>query len=145
MIQFKDVIKEQIQILPDSKKWWPRYLYHFTDIKNALGIIDEEWIFCRRSAIVLDRMKSDNASASVLSTSQNAITEYARLYFRPKTPTQYHNEGYKPQGIRSADLNASCPIPDPKKVWRYPKKVWIPDILPVHLPNQKDPDFGVFF
>lgn len=48
---------------------------------------------------------------SVISVSQNKIKEYARLYFRPRTPTQYHNEGYKPEHIRKAGINANCPVP----------------------------------
>ncbi len=42
---------------------------------------------------------------------RNKIKEYARLYFRPRTPTQYHNEGYKPEHIRDTDVNANCPVP----------------------------------
>lgn len=111
MVQIKHVIEEQIQKLPCSQRWWPIYLYHFTDIQNALGIIEEEWIFSRQSAIDRNSMKNDNASTAVLNVSQNRIIEYARLYFRPKTPTQYHNEGYKPKGVRAEGLDASCPIP----------------------------------
>ena len=33
------------------------------------------------------------------------------MYFRPLTPTQYHNEGYKPMKIRNSTINANCPVP----------------------------------
>ena len=63
-------------------------------------------------------MQTENASPSVISVSQNKIKEYARLYFRPRTPTQYHNEGYKPKHIRNKDVNANCPLKQAVQVTR---------------------------
>ena len=108
---YNDIIKKQRNMLPKSRSWWPKYFYHFTDIKNALGIIDKGWIFGRQMAIENNLMQTDNASNSVISLSANGIKQYARLYFRPKTPTQFHNEGYKPQDVRKSYINANCPIP----------------------------------
>lgn len=108
---YKEVIMRQRELLPSSQNWWPKYLYHFTDLRNALGIIDKGWIYGRNEAVASKLMGNDNASQSVISVTQTEITNYARLYFRPKTPTQYHNEGYKPVHIRNAEVNASCPVP----------------------------------
>lgn len=108
---YNETIKKQRRLLPKSRNWWPKYFYHFTDIQNALGIIDKGWIFGRQTAIENELMQNDNASNSVISLSSNGIKEYARLYFRPKTPTQFHNEGYKPKSVRKLDINASCPVP----------------------------------
>lgn len=108
---YEEIIKKQRKLLPKSRNWWPLYFYHFTDMQNALGIIDKGWIFGRHIATENNLMKNDNASSSVISLSTSNIQEYARLYFRPKTPTQFHSEGYKPEPVRKADINASCPIP----------------------------------
>ena len=108
---YHEIIEEQRKLLPKSRNWWPRYFYHFTDIRNALSIIEKGWIYARHKAAEDDLMHSDNASRSVLLASSSEIKDYARLYFRPKTPTQYHNEGYKPESIRKPDINASCPVP----------------------------------
>ena len=86
------------------------YFYHFTNIENALGIIEKGWIFGRHEALENNLMLTENASPSVISVSQNKIKEYARLYFRPRTPKQYHNEGYKPKDIRDKDVTANCPL-----------------------------------
>ena len=51
-------------------------------------------------------MRSDNASQSVISVTMDDAKDYARLYFRPLTPTQFHNEGYKPEHIRKHEVNA---------------------------------------
>lgn len=110
-MKYDEIIKNQMSSLPASIRWWPKYFYHFTNIQNALGIIDSGWIYGRQEAVENNLMKTDNASPSVISVSQNRIKEYARLYFRPRTPTQYHNEGYKPEHIRETDINANCPVP----------------------------------
>lgn len=110
-MEYSEIIKKQRLSLPTSIDWWPNYFYHFTNITNALGIIDKEWIYGRQEAVSNNLMASDNASPSVISVSQNEIKEYARLYFRPRTPTQYHNEGYKPKHIRNSDINANCSVP----------------------------------
>ena len=106
-----EIIDTQRKRLPKSRNWWSMYFYHFTDIRNALNIIEKGWIYARHKASEEDLMVSDNASPAVLSVSSSEIKEYARLYFRPKTPTQYHNEGYKPETVRKADINANCPVP----------------------------------
>ena len=108
---YREIILAQRDRLPKSRNWWPMYFYHFTDIHNALSIIEKGWIYARHKVSREDLMHSDNASQTVLSVSSSEIKEYARLYFRPKTPTQYHNEGYKPKEVRKSDINANCPVP----------------------------------
>ena len=110
-MDYKEIIHQQMFVMTPSMSWWPKYFYHFTNIENALGIISKGWIYGRREAVQNHLMETDNASLSVISISQNNIQEYARLYFRPRTPTQYHNEGYKPKHVRQIDINANCPVP----------------------------------
>lgn len=107
---YREIIEKQRSLLPPSCSWWPKYFYHFTNIENAFGIMEKGWIYGRNDAEYNNLMRTDNASPSVISVSQNKIKEYARLYFRPRTPTQYNNEGYKPEHIRS-ETNANCPVP----------------------------------
>ena len=54
-------------------------------------------------------MQCDNASQEVINNTPNIYKGYVRLYFRPRTPTQYHNEGFRPLNVRG--LNAHCPVP----------------------------------
>ena len=56
-------------------------------------------------------MTSDNASSRVIEITNDEVASYARLYMRPKPPTQYHNEGYKTEHIRDSNFNANCPVP----------------------------------
>lgn len=111
MSEYRDVIERQVKLQHKSNSWWPKYFYHFTDIRNAMGIIELGWIYGRNNVLENNLMKNDNASESVITISKNKVKDCARLYFRPRTPTQYNNEGYKPTKIRRKDLNASCPVP----------------------------------
>lgn len=110
-MEYRKIIEQQKAKLHKSIQWWPNYFYHFTDIHNAIGIIDKEWIYDRSTALEKSLMLSDNASESVINATVEQSKHYGRLYFRPLTPTQYHNEGYKPPFARNRNVNASCPIP----------------------------------
>lgn len=89
--------------------WWPRYVYHFTDVQNAAQILTDGVLYCRSKAEELGRMIVDNASPEVISKTKLEHTDYVRLYFRPRTPTQFRNEGIRPRANR--ELGAHCPIP----------------------------------
>ena len=93
-------------------RWWPQYAYHFTDVENAVGILSEGLLFSRYDAKRFNLMKNDNASRQVIDMTSSQVTTDVRFYFRPKTPTQYHNEGYKHPELRySGDVNANVPVP----------------------------------
>lgn len=112
MVSYRQIIEEQRLKLNRSINWWPLYLYHFTDVHNAVSIIDKEYIFGRKLAYDENLMVSDNASASVIEITDETVLRYARLYMRPKTPTQFHNEGHKPESIRERGIPISRIIKD---------------------------------
>ena len=90
--------------------WWPRYLYHFTDVHNAASIIQSGCLCSRAAAERRGLMRVDNASSEIIGQTRLEHLKYVRLYFRPRTPTQYRNEGIRP--IKRRELGgAHCPIP----------------------------------
>ena len=105
----KSFIKSQQEIFLGAQNWWPKYLFHFTDITNAILILEHASVFSRNKAIKLGLMKNDNANENVISITPEKYKDYARLYFAPSTPTQYNNEGFRPQDLIKD--NAHCPIP----------------------------------
>jgi hypothetical protein len=108
-----DNIREHIQTWSDrlgTLSWWPRYVYHFTDINNAVRIIQSRHLYCRTEAQRQNLMEVDNASPTVIHQTEPEHLNYVRLYFRPRTPTQYRNEGIRPIHQRQLD-GAHCPIP----------------------------------
>lgn len=110
-MSYKEILEKQKATLQDNIKWWPDFLYHFTDVHNASNILYEGFIWSRQKAEDKQVMKNDNASHAVIVATNHDSKCYGRLYFRPLTPTQYHNEGYKPEKTRDNVLNANCPVP----------------------------------
>lgn len=89
--------------------WWPHYVYHFTDVQNAASILKHGAIYSRKLATSKQLMKRDIASPGVIHATANKHKEFVRLYFRPKTPTQYSNEGIRPRS--KLEHGSHCPIP----------------------------------
>lgn len=90
--------------------WWPYFAYHFTDIDNAVSILKEGCLFSRTDASRLGLMQNENASRQVINITNSNITSKVRFYFRPLTPTQYHNEGLKHPLARFDNANVPIPI-----------------------------------
>lgn len=77
------------------RRKWPKYLFHHASLTNATGILQAGALLSREGAAL--RIHDDVAPAEVISRRSYAH-KFVRLYFRPRTPTQYQVEG-----IRKAD------------------------------------------
>ena len=95
--------------LGTARRWWPDYLFHFTDIQNAVAILKSDALFSRIEAQRRGLMGNDNASQEILGSTDVGWKDHVRLYFRPRTPTQANNEGFRPQEKRWQ--GAHCPVP----------------------------------
>ena len=95
--------------LGSARRWWPDYLFHFTDVQNAVSIPKEGAVFSRKESLNQGLMLVDNASQDIIDQTDDKWKDYVRLYFRPRTPTQYRNEGFRPPDQR--EFGAHCPMP----------------------------------
>ena len=105
---FLDDLKQE-PWLGEQREWWPDYLFHFTAIENAVSILNSGFLFSRDE---VERRRidfTDSASSKIISQTDATLTDYVRLYFRPRTPTTYHMEGFKPLG--QLFQGAHCPVP----------------------------------
>lgn len=110
MMTYKQIIEKNCERY--TPHWWPRYAYHFTDVTNMIGILSSGMLFSRVEATRKGVMGNDNASKQVIDMTMTRTTSYARFYFRPLTPTQYHNEGFKHAKLRYyEDIHANIPVP----------------------------------
>lgn len=92
--------------------WWPKFAYHYTDVTNAASILDSGFLYSRVNAEKMKLMQNDNASRQVIDMTKTEAVANVRFYFRPLTPTQYYNEGFKHKSLRyDNDLNANTPVP----------------------------------
>ena len=92
-----------------TRQWWPACLFHCTDILNVVSILRQGEIVSRNRLTSAGQLPMDIASPQVIAGTDPQWQDYVRLYFRPRTPTQYRNEGFRPVGQRA--LNSHCPVP----------------------------------
>ena len=95
--------------LGTARRWWPDYVFHFTDIQNAVSILKTGVLLSRTEVEQRRLMSTDNASQEILGATEDEWKDYGRLYFRPRMPTQFRNEGFRPVGQRWQ--GAHCPVP----------------------------------
>ncbi len=95
--------------LDPARQWWPDCLFHCTDISNVASILNQGELVSRKQIAGSGLVSVDIASPEIIARTEPQWQDYVRLYFRPKTPTQYHNEGFRPIGQRSR--NSHCPVP----------------------------------
>lgn len=96
--------------LDESRKWWPNFLFHFTDITNAVNILEKNKLLCRSEIENTAEHKKDIASQEILRDTKPVWKNYVRLYFRPKTPMLYQIEGIRPKSELKFG-GAHCPVP----------------------------------
>ena len=92
-----------------SREWWPRYLFHCTDIRNVVNILSAGELLSRARAQAAGSLRMDIAAPDIIAQTNPDWHNYVRLYFRPRTPTQHNNEGFRPRGAIERD--AHCPVP----------------------------------
>lgn len=110
-MQYSDIITNNIKY-KSPVSWWPKYAFHYTDIQNAISILQSGWLYGREQAESLHLMSNENASRQVINITNDYVKSNVRFYFRPLTPTQYHNEGYKHKQLRyQGDESANVPVP----------------------------------
>jgi hypothetical protein len=88
---------------------WVKYIFHHTDIRNAVAILKSGKLLCRRRLDETGGMVVDNASRPIISSTESLVKDYVRLYFRPRNPTQYRNEGVRPKDKQWEESH--CPVP----------------------------------
>jgi len=106
--QWRQKIKDHIEHWSGSlsgHSWWPKYVYFFTDLRNAVSILEKGCLLSRDRAENLDSIKVDGASREIIDQTREECLKFVRLYYRPRTPTQYRCEGIRPQNERWQDAH----------------------------------------
>jgi len=84
-MSFSEIIKKDYESFP--VKWWTKFAFHYTDISNALSVLQAGKLYSRLYAQEEHLMKNDNASYQVIDITASNAQSYVRFYFRPLTPT----------------------------------------------------------
>ena len=101
---FATFTSELLNQLKGQNSEWVGYLYHFTHIENAVSILNQGSLLPRGKLADF----KDSAGSNLINRTSDEIKDFARFYFRPLTPTQWHNELL---GRRAGDIKAICPVP----------------------------------
>lgn len=108
---YDKIINKNKDMLLFEYKWWATHAFHFTALDNAISILKSGVLYSRIKAEQNSLMHNENASRAVISMTDFEVLSYVRFYFRPLTPTQYHNEGYKHPQLRYDSQGANISIP----------------------------------
>lgn len=96
--------------LGTTRSWWPDFVFRVDDIVAASKILNTGRLLSRAQAIREGLLEDDAASPIVIEHTSTTWKEYVRLHFRPRTPTQYSFEGFRPR--EQCRLGgAHCPVP----------------------------------
>ena len=89
--------KDHIELWTDNlsltqKSRWPKYLFRHEPLQNAVKVLSSGRLLSRVHAEAVDHI--DIAPAAIIHSRNNAH-RFGRLYFRPRTPTQFQIEGIR--------------------------------------------------
>lgn len=77
------------------RKHWPAHLFHHAPIENALAILRDGYLRSRNDE---KNLRPKDVAAPGVIDARNHAHSRVRLYFRTKTPTQWHIEGIRKMG-----------------------------------------------
>lgn len=93
--------------LDPARAWWPDYLFHTTELRNAVEILESGKLLSRRD--IGNNMSWENANHEIIDHTPPDVQQMARFYFRPRTPMTHNNEGFRTSANRHP--HAYCPLP----------------------------------
>lgn len=83
--------------LDDNRKRWPIWLFRSDHVENTAAILNGGELLSRALAEQQGLIVKDSASQQHIDELTQSQRRYVRLYFRPRTPTQFRNEGIRPE------------------------------------------------
>lgn len=88
------------------RRHWPSHLFHHAPLENAVAILRDG---CLRSRNDANNQRARDVAAPGVIDVRDHAHDSVRLYFRPKTPTQWHIEGIRKPGEYYRD-SAHAPV-----------------------------------
>jgi hypothetical protein len=105
---FLENLPAQLNLDP-PRRWWPKYAFRSDHVENAARILESGFLLPRAAAEAAGQIVVDAASQAHIATVALADRGLVRLYFRPRTPTQWCNEGIRPRPC--IEHGAHMPVP----------------------------------
>ena len=111
-----DEILDHMKQLPSSlgldrnRSSWPNWLFRSDHVENAAAILNSGRLLSRAAAEHGNLIRVDSGSPHYVEHLSSAHRNLVRLYFRPRTPTQYVNEGIRPRCEIRYDAHMPVPV-----------------------------------
>ena len=111
-----DEILEYMRRLPSklrlepNRRFWPNWLFRSDHVENAAEILKSGRLLSRAAAENQGLIRVDSGSPQYVGRLSAQHRDLVRLYFRPRTPTQYANEGFRPQARIEYDAHMPVPV-----------------------------------
>ncbi|HRJ43588.1 MAG: DUF4433 domain-containing protein [Caldilineaceae bacterium] len=111
--QFLTDLSQQSWLQRAERLLWPRFVFHYSDLQNAISILTDGYMYSRAEAENSGKLIVSSGSNQVLSGTSEFVKQCVRFYFRPKTPTQFWAEGIRSNLTLNSSRfpDAHCPIP----------------------------------
>lgn len=87
-------VEKWLNKFTNYKKKWPNNLFRHEPVENAIAIFKAGAIISRNDAVQGGALINDIAPTDIIQNRNDAYSS-VRLYFRPRTPTQYRIEGIR--------------------------------------------------
>jgi len=107
---FIEAIPKQPWIAKTTRSRWPLHLFRIDDVRSAARILERGSVCSRGRAQELGLLSQDAASPGVIEQSPDWLKDQVRLYFRPKTPTEYRSEGFRPRDALTMGAHRPMPV-----------------------------------
>jgi hypothetical protein len=107
---FVEALPRQPWIAGTNRARWPLHLFRIDDVRATASILERGFLYSRNRAIERGLFGHDAASPDVMGNSPEWIKEKVRLYFRPRTPTEYRSEGFRPAAALPMGAHRPMPI-----------------------------------
>ncbi|HWW61943.1 MAG TPA: DarT ssDNA thymidine ADP-ribosyltransferase family protein, partial [Thermoanaerobaculia bacterium] len=88
---------------------WPLHLFRVDDVRAAASILNRGVLYPRSRAERAGLLTHDSAAPGVIEHTPDWCKDCVRLYFRPRTPTEYRSEGFRPRD--QITMRAHRPVP----------------------------------
>lgn len=106
-----EALKNETWLGP-AQIWWPDYLFRFDHVTAAASILNDGHLLSRAAAQAAEKIIFDSAGQGIIKYTSDRWKHYVRLYFRPRTPTQYSSEGIRRrEPVDEYSHGGCCPVP----------------------------------
>ena len=95
--------------LRGNQRRWPNWLFRSDHVENTAEILNSGKLLSRAAAERDQLIVKDSGNPKLIRQLTSEHRRYVRLYFRPRTPTQYVNEGIRPE--HKIEYKAHMPVP----------------------------------